>query len=81
MTCQPDRSLPSRVASPALSLTDGRSFTPGQPVATSPTGFLRRLLTRARLPRLHPGDLSEHRLRDLGFRDGRAGPPRDKLWD
>lgn len=76
MTCQPDRSLPSHVAPPALSLTDERPFTAGQPAATSPSGFLRRLLARPRLPRLYPDELSEHRLRDLGFRDGHAGPPR-----
>ena len=77
MICEPDRTLPSRVAPPALSLTDERPFTAGPPAAMSPAGFLRRLLARPRLPRLYPDALSEHRLRDLGLRDGRGTPPRD----
>jgi len=65
MSCQPSRSLNVLVAPPALSLAD-------QQRAEKPRfAFLRRLLLMPRLPRLDPAELSEHRLRDLGFMDGR----------
>jgi hypothetical protein len=81
MTCQPSRTLSSHAGPPALSLTDERPSAAGELAATSRVGFLRRLLPRPRLPRLYPDDLSEHRLRDLGFCDGREAPPRDGRWD
>lgn len=76
MTCQPSRTLPSRVVPPARSLTDERRFEAAAPAA-SRFGFLRRLLPRQHPPRLYLDELSEHRLRDLGLRDGRGMPPRD----
>ena len=88
MTCQPSRSLPSLAAPPARSLADERPFAVGGLVTTRPapdqaaaeprSGFW-RWLSRPRLPRLVLDDLSEHRQRDLGFRDGRWTPPRDEL--
>lgn len=53
-----------------------------RPAAERRFGFWRWLLRwHAGLPRLEPEYLSEHRLRDLGFIDGRAVPPRDPLRD
>lgn len=43
------------------------------------SGLWRWLAPRRHLPRLHLNELSAHRLRDLGFADGRDAPPRD-LW-
>lgn len=43
--------------------------------------FWRWLLGSRGLPRLEVDGLSEHRLRDLGFRDGNPVPPRDARWD
>jgi hypothetical protein len=45
-------------------------------------GLLARLFApRATPPRLDAEGLSAHRLRDLGFADGRLAPPRDPLRD
>ena len=33
------------------------------------------------VPRLDVDGLSDHLLRDLGLADGRAGIPRDRMWD
>ncbi len=53
-----------------------------RPGAKPRFGFWRWLpVRRSRLPRLKLEDLSEHRLRDLGFIDGRAVQPRDPLRD
>lgn len=73
MTCQPSRPLDVRAGSSARSLAEERPF-----AARPRFALLRRLLFSPRLPRLDPADLTDHRLRDLGFRDGRAARPREK---
>ncbi len=61
---------------------------PSGTLAGTPSALVRRsvvrrwlMLLRPRLPRLHYDALSEHRLRDLGFVDGRVAPSRDPLRD
>lgn len=72
MTCQPSRPLDVLAGPSASSPADERSFE-----ARPRFAFLRRLLPAPRPPRLDPADLSEHRLRDLGFMDGHAVLRRD----
>jgi hypothetical protein len=54
-------------------------------VAAKP-GFIGRLLEAFEglfrtAPRLDVDGLSDHLLRDLGLADGRAGIPRDRMWN
>ena len=92
MACCAPQSLQSIAWQQAGSVPDERQFAGGrvaqnrsvrnQPGAEPRFGFWRWLLRwHAGLPRLEPEYLSEHRLRDLGFIDGRAVQPRDLLRD
>jgi len=92
MTCYSRQSLQPFPCPPTASRLDERRFAngrmarvrlvPNRPAAEPGFGFLRWLsLRRRRLHRLDLGGLSEHRLRDLGFLDGRGAPPRDPLRD
>lgn len=79
-------SQPSITAS-SLAAPAGSVCTPSSPAAraraTRPfRGWLARLAApRPALTRLGTEGLSEHRLRDLGFADGRPAAPRDPLRD
>ena len=87
MTCCSLKSMQSFACPPAGSVLDERQFAGGRSVRDRPAaeprfGFLRWLsLRRTRLTWLEPERLSEHRLRDLGFLDGRGVQPRDPLRD
>jgi hypothetical protein len=92
MACCAPQSLQSFAWLPAGSVPGERHFADGgsawgrsvlnRPAAKPRFGFWRWLLRwHAGLPRLEPEYLSEHRLRDLGFIDGRAVQPRDPLRD
>ena len=79
MCSQPAISASSFAGSPACSIGDVTLPAPNRH-ARLRRGFWGRLLAR-RLPRLDLDGLSAHRLRDLGFSDGRAAAPRDQLRD
>jgi uncharacterized protein YjiS (DUF1127 family) len=86
MTCYAPQSMQSFACPSNASQSSDRPYgqliqtAPNRPTAGSRLRFLRRLMLR-RSAVLEPERLSDHRLRDLGFLDGRGLPPRDPWRD